>query len=207
MNHQSNSKSIRAVLAGVVLLCVGLPWSLGASAAPVAVGALSFDVAAAASAPAERLGVLAPDNFPMEVSPRCYVLNNFGDDRSGGRSHAGVDILATLGQDIYAMADGTITVQTIAGASNATLSGNLLRVTHTSAGGTYTTYGHLSAFAPGITKGSVVHKGQLIGFVGDTGNPGPGNYHLHYEIHPGGGAAVDPLPTLLPVPAGCTIYW
>jgi murein DD-endopeptidase MepM/ murein hydrolase activator NlpD len=168
---------------------------------------LVIDGSAGATAPAERLGVLAPDNFPMEVSPRCYVLNNFGDDRSGGRSHAGVDILATLGQDIYAMADGTITVQTFAGASNATLSGNLLRVTHTNAGGTYTTYGHLSAFAPGITKGSVVHKGQLLGFVGDTGNPGPGNYHLHYEIHPGGGAAVDPLPTLLPVPAGCTIYW
>ena len=39
-----------------------------------------IDGSADATAPAERMGVLAPDNFPMEVSPRCYVLNNFGDD-------------------------------------------------------------------------------------------------------------------------------
>jgi murein DD-endopeptidase MepM/ murein hydrolase activator NlpD len=149
--------------------------------------------------------VVPPENFPMAVSPRCDILNNFGDGRSGGRSHAGIDILATLGQEVYAMADGTLTVQTFAGAPNATLSGNLWRLT-AATGGTYYTYGHLSGFAPGLSKGSVVYKGQLLGFVGDTGNPGPGNYHLHYEIHPGGGNAVDPLPTLLPVPAACKVY-
>ena len=61
-------------------------------------------------------------------------------------------------------------------------------------------------YAPELTKGSVVYKGQLLGYVGDTGNPGPGNYHLHYEVHPAGGAAVDPLPFLLPVPEACRVY-
>lgn len=102
------------------------------------------------------------------------------------------------------MVAGTLTVKTSVGDANATLSGNLWRLT--APDGTYYVYGHLAGFAPGLTKGSVVYKGQLLGYVGDTGNPGPGNYHLHYELHPGGGAAVDPLPSLLPVPAACRVY-
>jgi murein DD-endopeptidase MepM/ murein hydrolase activator NlpD len=154
--------------------------------------------------PAQRLAARAPENFPMEVSPRCQILDNFGDPRSGGRTHEGIDILATLGQDVYAMADGTLTLQTFAGSGgNSSLSGNLWKLTATN--GTYYIYAHLSSFAPGLAKGAVVFKGQLLGWVGDTGNAGPGNYHLHFEIHPGGGAAVNPLP-LVTVPAGCTVY-
>ena len=141
----------------------------------------------------------------MAPSPKCEVLDNYGDPRSGGRSHQGVDILATLGQEVYAMANGTLTTQTIAGTSNATLSGNLWRLTAATSGTIYV-YGHLAGFAPGLTKGSLVYKGQVLGYVGDTGNPGPGNYHLHFEIHPGGGNPVDPLPLLQPVPAACKVY-
>ena len=172
--------------------------------APAAAGGVAGG-AADASAPAQRLRVVPLVNFPMATSPRCEILDNYGDPRSGGRSHEGVDILATLGQEVYAMADGTLTTQTIAGAANATLSGNLWRLTAAS-GGTVYVYGHLSGFASGLTKGSVVYKGQVLGYVGDTGNPGPGNYHLHFEIRPGGGNAVDPLPLLLPVPAACRVY-
>jgi peptidoglycan LD-endopeptidase LytH len=179
--------------------------AFAADAAPNAAAPLAVESAAAAGAPAQRLRVVPPNNFPMATSPKCDVLNNYGDPRSGGRSHEGVDILANLGQEVYAMADGTLTTQTIAGAPNATLSGNLWRLT-ASTGGTIYVYGHLSGFAPGLTKGSVVYEGQVLGYVGDTGNPGPGNYHLHFEIHPGGGNAVDPLPLLLPVPAACKVF-
>lgn len=189
-------------------MCTALTLAgFGAIAVDAATGADQGPIvnfAADAQAPATRLRVVPPPNFPMQVAPRCDVLDNFGDPRSGGRLHEGIDILATLGQEVYAMSDGILTMQTIAGTTNATLSGNLWRLTATD--GTYTVYGHLSGFAPGLSKGSRVYEGQLIGYVGDTGNPGAGNYHLHYEVHPGGGAAIDPLPTLLPVPAACKVF-
>lgn len=164
----------------------------------------AIDGSADALQPAERILPAWPDNFPMQVTPRCDVLDNFGDPRSGGRIHQGSDILATLGQAVYAMGDGTLTHQYVASGANASLSGNAWRLKRSDSA-TYYFYAHLSGFAPGLVVGSVVRRGQLIGFVGDTGNPGPGNYHLHFEIHPNGGAAVNPLP-LLTIPPGCKIY-
>lgn len=197
-----------------LLLPVAVPTVLAASTATPAVAPApalvagpidTIGVAATATATAVRLQKLAPPNFPVAATPRCYVLDNFGDPRSGGRTHQGTDILASLGQEVYAMADGTLTFQAKVGdgKSGTALSGNLWKLT--AANGTYYVYAHLSAFAPNLVVGSSVYKGQLLGYVGDTGNPGPGNYHLHFEIHPGGGNAVNPLP-LLTVPAGCTVY-
>ncbi len=141
--------------------------------------------------------------FPMDPEPRCEVLDNFGDPRSGGRSHEGTDILASLGQAIYAVESGVITTKTAVGAPNASLSGNSLVITR--ADRSYYMYAHMSAFAPGIEKGSRVALGQVIGYVGDTGNPGTGNFHLHFEVHPGGGTAVNAL-TLTEIPSGCKVY-
>jgi murein DD-endopeptidase MepM/ murein hydrolase activator NlpD len=140
--------------------------------------------------------------FPMQVAPRCDILSNYGDYRSGGRRHQGIDMLATLGQEVYAVGDGVITDKVIDDTNGSTLSGNLLDVTTTTA---RYAYAHLSGFAPGIEIGTEVEFGQLIGYVGDTGNPGPGNYHLHFEIHPGGGNAVNPL-NLLTIPQGCKVF-
>lgn len=217
-------RSVRATVLAITALATLATWGSTAAVAPPDTTTPSTDTtmpvdtvpvnqtpanqeSASADAPAERLRRLAPDNFPMQTTPRCEILDNFGDARSGGRSHQAIDILATLGQEVYAMADGTLTVQVVDGSSQsgASLSGNLWQLTATT-GGTYYVYAHLSAFAPGLSKGSKVVKGQLLGYVGDTGNPGPGNYHLHFEIHPNGGAAVDPLPLLQPVPAACKVY-
>jgi len=174
-------------------------------AAPAS-GDIVLQDAAEALQPAQRLQAVAPPNFPMEVSPRCDILNNFGDPRSGGRIHQGMDILATLGQEVYAMKAGTLTIQTFANSGGSSgLSGNLWRLSASDGTGDYYIYAHLSAFAPGLSKGSVVQQGQLLGWVGDTGNAGPGNYHLHFEIHPGGGNAVNPLP-LVTVPQGCKVW-
>jgi murein DD-endopeptidase MepM/ murein hydrolase activator NlpD len=173
----------------------------GASVDASAIAANGIGGSASASQRADRLKQLGTIMFPMDPSPRCYVLDNFGDPRSNG-PHQGVDLLASLGQPVYAVADGTLTSRTDA---NSPRSGNSWGLT--AVGGVYYFYAHLSAFTPGLTKGSTVKRGDVIGFVGDTGNPGPGNYHLHFEVRPGGqlSQAVDPFP-LLQIPKVCTVY-
>ena len=162
-----------------------------------------IEQAANVTRPAKRLRQIGSLLFPMDPEPTCYILNNFGDARGGSRAHEGVDIMATLGQEVYAVVDGTLTRQA---AVDSPLSGNAWGLTAT-LDGTYYFYAHLSAFAEGVALGDKVTKGELIGYVGDTGNPGPGNYHLHFELHPGGqqNVAVDPVP-FLEIPTVCTLY-
>jgi murein DD-endopeptidase MepM/ murein hydrolase activator NlpD len=181
---------------------LAVPRSTAVHATGVRIEAVTVGVQA--TEPAKRLRLVPPVNFPMATSPRCYILDNFGDPRSGGRSHEGSDMLATLGQEVYAMVDGTLTYQVVHPSANSSLSGNLWELTSADGSGTYYTYAHLSAFAPGLQLGSTVFRGQVIGYVGDTGNPGAGNYHLHFELHPKGGAAVNPLP-LITIPPTCTV--
>ncbi|MGZ4807211.1 MAG: M23 family metallopeptidase [Ilumatobacteraceae bacterium] len=189
-----------------------------AAALTVVVGAAAYDqvraaptqiarveIAATALKPAVRLAQSGVIMFPMNPLPKCSLSKtSFGQPRSGGRTHEGIDLMASLGQEIYAVNNGTLTKQTIDGAPDAALSGNAWRLQLADGSGTYYFYAHLSAFAAGLKQGDTVIRGQLIGYVGDTGDPGPGNYHLHFEVHPKGGAAVDPYP-LLTIPKTCTV--
>lgn len=205
--QQPSRASRRSLLLGTAAAIVGGAAALGArrvgplDAARAAPNPLPIERAATVTAPAKRLRRVGATMFPMGPSPRCDILDNFGDARSGGRRHEGIDILATVGQDVYAVADGLLVSQADASAS---LSGNAWGLTADD--GTYYFFAHLSRFADGLTLGDRVRRGQVIGYVGDTGNPGPGNYHLHFEVHPGGqrAAAVDPLP-LLEVPIACSV--
>ena len=57
-------------------------------------------------------------------------------------------------------------------------------------------YAHLDSRVGGLTAGSYVTRGTIIGYVGNTGNAYGGADHLHFQIHPGHGSAVNPYPTL-----------
>ena len=161
------------------------------------------EVAATALKPAVRLSQTGVIIFPMNPLPKCALSKtSFGQPRPNGRVHEGIDLMASLGQEVYAVDNGVLTKQTFDGATNATLSGNAWYLTMPDK--TYYFYAHLSKFADGLAAGSAVTRGQVIGYVGDTGDPGPGNYHLHFEVHPKGGEAVDPYP-LLTIPKSCTV--
>lgn len=144
-----------------------------------------------------RLGVMASPTTQLAVFPvqgPCSFSNTWQAPR-GDRKHEGVDIIAAEGNLIYAVADGTITVKY--DAARHTRSGNGLRLT--TADGTYFVYAHLQRFADGISVGTTVKAGQVIGYNGKTGNTS--TPHLHFEIHPGGGAAIDPTPAVAAVNA------
>jgi murein DD-endopeptidase MepM/ murein hydrolase activator NlpD len=119
--------------------------------------------------------------------PRAFS-DDFGDPRPGGRTHQGIDLLAPLGTPIYAAQPGTFRQD-----SN-DLGGISALVDADS--GDFTYYAHLSSYA-GVGDGAHVSAGTMIGHVGNTGDAQGGPYHLHFEYHPGGGAAVDPYRMLV----------
>jgi len=101
------------------------------------------------------------------------------------RMHQGVDFAARQGAPVLAAADGVVTEAGRDGGY-----GNILRLRH--ADGWSTGYAHLSGYAVGLAPGTRVLKGQVIGFVGQTGlATGP---HLHYEVSRDG-VKLDPMTT------------
>ncbi len=126
--------------------------------------------------------------FPV-LGP-CFFADTWQAPRSGGRRHEGTDIIAKSGTPIYAVTNGTITRQYFD--KPGSLGGNSLRLT--APNGTYFYYAHFSTFTENIKVGTVVRAGEVIGYVGNTGNSS--TPHLHFEYHPGGGAAVNPFPLL-----------
>lgn len=104
------------------------------------------------------------------------------------RLHSGVDLASPLGTPVYAGGDGVVKrAQWVSGY------GRYVELDHVN--GYQTAYAHMSRIADGLTPGDRVRQGQVVGYVGSTGNS-TGN-HLHYEIRVNG-RTVDPLSVKLP---------
>ena len=134
----------------------------------------------------ESLGLPTLQVFPMQG--RCGFTDTWGQARSEGRSHEGTDVMGARGLALYATNDGVISRMSTGGR----LGGNVIYVKIPN--GTYFYYAHLDSFAPGMAAGVPVKAGQIIGYVGSTGDAG--TPHLHFEVHPFGGAAVNPYAIL-----------
>jgi peptidoglycan hydrolase-like protein with peptidoglycan-binding domain len=150
---------------------------------------------APAPTPPSSAGV-SIDVFP--VQGKCWFGDTWQAPRGGGRLHEGVDVIAPRGNLLYAAVSGTISK--IYNDTPGSLAGNGLRIAQDN--GTYFTYLHMDTFAEGIVLGTKVAAGQVVGTVGATGNAA--TPHLHFEVHPGGGAAVNPYPLIKPLDA-CNI--
>ncbi len=134
-----------------------------------------------------------PDaDFVFPVAGPNSFSDTFGAPRSGGRRHQGCDIFSARNTPIVAVVDGVITranpYDTGLGGVSAYLRGNDRTVYY---------YAHLSSLKSGIRAGVRLEAGQVIGYAGNTGNASGGAVHLHFEIRPNGGAAINPYPILV----------
>jgi murein DD-endopeptidase MepM/ murein hydrolase activator NlpD len=153
----------------------------GASAPAPTSGSGSGSASSPAPAPASPPPSNAGSGMVCPVAgPRAFA-DTWGAARSGGRSHEGVDMMSPGGTPLVAVEAGS------ANFSTNRLGGNAIWLT--GASGTKYYYAHLSAWE-GSSRS--VSQGEVIGYVGATGNTTAN--HLHFEVHPGGGRAVNPYP-------------
>lgn len=118
------------------------------------------------------------------------LRDNWGASRDGGRRrHRGIDIFAPRGREIVAVADGYITY-----IGNQPKGGHCVWLTSESGYAFY--YAHLDRWAPGLYEGMQVRAGDLLGYVGTTGNARNSSPHLHFSVHAPGEEAVNPYPLL-----------
>lgn len=171
---------------------------------PLSLLAVVFFVAIALASRAEASTDEPPFEvrFPQETSSTQFG-NSFGARRSGGRRHKGNDLMAPKMTEVYAIADGVVeTVDT------GRTAGRYLIIEHEA--GWSSSYmhlnndepntdngraSHLETYAPGIEEGVVVQAGDLIGYVGDSGNAEGTASHTHFELR-FEGRAVNPYDLL-----------
>lgn len=220
---------LRLLALGLVLGAVGW-WLLAPEPAPAPAPAVAAGTAAAAAEaiPAQReriaqepaaevmTGAVASPLIPAAALPAAAVSSTdgallvpvqgiaadqlqdtFTDARSEGRVHDAIDILAPSGTPVLAVADGT--VEKLFDSER----GGLTVYQFEPRGRYCYYYAHLDRYAEGLAEKKVIKRGDVIGYVGSTGNANPAAPHLHFEIHLLGpekqwwkGASINPYPVL-----------
>lgn len=111
--------------------------------------------------------------------------DTWGAPRSGGRRHEGTDLFATYDAPVYAFTNGVIARMSSSGLGGV---GLYLRGDD----GNVYYYAHLSGYADSAYAGKRVEAGEMIAYNGSSGNASRSAPHVHFELHPGGGAPVNP---------------
>ena len=172
----------------VAVLDAAVPGSGGAApaaAAPPASESRPVDpsVPTISAAPAEaRVGALDDLRsrrltIPVSGIGPGQLQQTFNDRRSDSRTHHAIDILAPRGTPVVAVEDGTIARLFMSKAGGITLY-------QYDPGRTYVYYyAHLERYADGLKEGASISRGQLLGYVGTSGNAPPNTPHLHFAIY------------------------
>jgi murein DD-endopeptidase MepM/ murein hydrolase activator NlpD len=134
--------------------------------------------------------------LPVQGVEPGALTRSFEDARGGGtRLHHAIDIMAPRGTPVLAVEDGTIVRLHRGGAGG-------ISVYQLDGAGRYGYYyAHLDRYADGLEEGRILRRGEVLGYVGTTGNAPPGTPHLHFAIYevadprrPWRGRPVDPYP-------------
>jgi murein DD-endopeptidase MepM/ murein hydrolase activator NlpD len=125
------------------------------------------------------------------------LFDTFAQARGGGRPHDAIDILAPRGTPVFAVDDGKIVKL-----FNSKPGGLTVYQFDASEKFAYY-YAHLDRYAPGLAEGQQLKRGELVGYVGSSGNANPAAPHLHFAIfvlgpekHWWQGTAINPYPFL-----------
>lgn len=135
--------------------------------------------------------------LPVQGVTTAQLLDTFTDARSEGRSHDAIDIMAPAGTPVLAVADGH--VKKLFDSKQ----GGLTLYQFNPEGTRAYYYAHLQGYAAGIVEKKMLKRGELIGYVGSTGNANPAAPHLHFAVFVLGpekqwwkGEAINPYPLL-----------
>lgn len=141
-------------------------------AVPAAPPPSPAEVVLPAPVPGNAPGLLIPVQGVLAAS----LVDTYEQARGQGRRHDAIDIMAPRGTPVLAVSDGVV-----------------MKLFRSVRGGitlyelapdrrTIYYYAHLDRYAPGIVEGKALRRGDVMGYVGDTGDAVPGNYHLHFEV-------------------------
>jgi murein DD-endopeptidase MepM/ murein hydrolase activator NlpD len=137
--------------------------------------------------------------MPLDGVDPTKLHSNFDERRGGGaRTHQALDIMATRGTPVRSAAKGRV-LKLFTSAN-----GGLMVYAADSSERFILMYAHLDAYASGLRDGAPLERGQLIGYVGSTGNASPTAPHLHFAVARSAdvkrwsrGKPIDPLPVLV----------
>lgn len=129
--------------------------------------------------------------IPVDGVKANQLKDTWGAARNQGRSHEGIDIMASRGTKVFSSTNGLVT-----SLKSNNLGGKVIWIMGPS--GAYHYYAHLDKLKRGLKEGDYVKKGTLIGYVGNTGNAKHTAPHLHYGLYLDGKGrgAVNPYPYL-----------
>jgi murein DD-endopeptidase MepM/ murein hydrolase activator NlpD len=182
----TNAIAARAPKAGTAFLPLVLAacWGHGGPAAPASSPPAVSEVRYERPAGHRPTAYVAPGaslTIPVQGIRAEQLRDSYESARTGHVHHA-IDIMAARGTPVVAAADGTILRLRSGG------NGGITIYQLDPDGRTLYYYAHLQRYAAGLQQGMPVWRGQVIAYVGDTGNAGAGNYHLHFSV----GRLADP---------------
>lgn len=141
--------------------------------------------------------------FPVPGVDPATVRDTFDEARGGGRKHEATDILAPAGTPVVAVDDGTIKKLFLS------VRGGLTVYQFDPAGTYCYYYAHLQKYAGRLAEGQLVKRGDVIAYVGSSGDAAPNDPHLHFAIFKLGpgrnwwqGTPINPYPVLTSTPPG-----
>jgi peptidoglycan LD-endopeptidase LytH len=176
--HTTRSLAVRGAAAALAVLALSAPVQaqgrrlLGVPAQPMSRALAANTALAAGDAEGESALLLVP----VDGIRRDQLRDTYNQGRSEGRIHHAIDIHAPEGTPVLAVTDATV-LKLHQGAR-----GGIAVYLLDDDGRTRYYYAHLQAYAEGLSEGQRVQRGEVIGYVGDTGNAQPGDHHLHFSI-------------------------